>query len=225
VAFLELQKPIPDPYELAEVDLILPKIRERWGDEMHDYYEAAFFSGLRASEQIEQRWDLDIDMRARLTQVQRARVKGKVKDVKNYDRRVVEHHSRYHAALERQYARTGLAGGYVWLSPFSGHGRKRGEPWLDEKRQGEMFRAAVRLLRMRARPAKNTRHTYATILLMSDCKVSWCAGQMGHSVAMFEQRYAKWIRGADRGVELAKAEAFTGQFAGQSGSGRRSGTG
>jgi hypothetical protein len=32
---------------------------------MHDYYEAAFFSGMRPSEQIEQRWDLDIDMRAR----------------------------------------------------------------------------------------------------------------------------------------------------------------
>jgi integrase len=224
VSFLELQRPLPDPYDLGEVALILPKLRERWGEEMHDYYEAAFFSGLRPSEQIEQRWDLDIDLRAGLTQVQRARVKGKVKDVKNYDRRVIEHHSRYQAALERQYARTGLAGGYVWLSPFSGHGRKRGEPWLDEKRQGEMFRSVVRVLRMRPRPAKNTRHTYATILLMSDCKVSWCAGQMGHSVAMFEQRYAKWIQGADRGVELAKAERFTGQFAGQSGSGRRSGT-
>jgi integrase len=205
----------PDPFTLAEVDLILPKIRERWGDEVHDYYEAAFFSGMRPSEQIESRWDLDIDMRARETRVQRARVEGKVKDTKTYDNRTIEHHSRYHAALERQFARTGLAGGYVWLSPFSGNGRKRGEPWLDEHRQGEMFRTAVKLLRMRPRPAKNTRHTYATVLLMSDAKVAWCASQMGHSKAMFEKRYAKWIPREDAGAELAKVEAFTGQSAGQ----------
>lgn len=48
------------------------------------------------------------------------------------------------------------------------------------------------------------------------------AGQMGHSVAMFEQRYAKWIKGADRGAELRKVEAFTGQFGGQNSGRRRS---
>lgn len=221
IAFLELPESEPDPYALPEVELILPKMVERWGDEMRDYYEAAFFSGLRPSEQIEQRWDLDIDMRARETRVQRARVEGRVKDTKTYDNRTIEHHSRYHAALERQFARTGLAGGYVWLSPFSGHGRKRGEPWLDEKRQGEMFRAVVRLLRMRPRPAKNTRHTYATVLLMADANLAWAARQMGHSKAMFEKRYARWIKGADRGAELAKVEAFTGQSAGQQGGNRR----
>jgi integrase len=145
VAFLELPDSEPDPYTLAEVDLILPKVRERWGEEIHDYYEYAFFSGLRPSEQIEERWDLDIDMLAGTARIQRARVEGVVKDTKTYYNRTVEHHSRARAALQRQYARTGLAGGYVWVSPFSGNGRKRGEPWLDEHRQGEMFRAAVRL--------------------------------------------------------------------------------
>lgn len=220
IAFLELPEPEPDPFTLAEVDLILHKMLERWGEEMQDYFEWAFFSGMRPSEQIEQRWD-DVDMRERLTRIQRARVEGVVKDTKTYYNRTLEHHSRAHAALERQFARTGLAGGYVWLSPFSGNGRKAGEPWLDEHRQGEMFRAVIRLLRMRARPAKNTRHTYATMLLMGDAKLSWAAAQMGHSKAMFERRYAKWIPQADRGAELAKVEAFTGQFTGQFGGSRR----
>jgi integrase len=221
IDFLDLPESEPDPYTLEEVDLILPKIRERWGAEVHDYYEAAFFSGMRPSEQIESRWDLDIDMRAAETRVQRARVEDTVKDTKTYYNRTIEHHSRYHAALERQFARTGLAGGYVWVSPFSGNGRKRGEPWLDEHRQGEMFRTAVKLLRIRPRPAKNTRHTYATVLLMSGCKVAWAAAQLGHSAAVFEKKYAKWITRADAGAELAKAEAFTGQSAGQSGGKRR----
>lgn len=220
IAFLDLPEPEPDPYTLAEVDLILPKMRERWGDEMHDYFEAAFFGGMRPSEQIEHRWD-DSDMRVGHTRIRRARVEGIVKDTKTYYDRTLEHHSRFQAALERQFARTGLAGGYVWLSPFHGNGRKAGAPWLDEHRQGEMFRAVIRLLRMRARPAKNTRHTYATVLLMAGCKPSWCASQLGHSVSMFERRYAKWIPGADGGAELAKAEAFTGQSIGQSGGNRR----
>lgn len=216
IDFLELPDAEPDPFTLEEVDIILPKILERWGKELADYYEYAFFSGLRPSEQIEQRWDLDIDMRTRTSRVQRARVENKVKDTKTYDNRTLEHHSRAHAALERQFERSGVAGRYVWLSPFSGNGRKRGEAWLDEHRQGEMFRVVLKLLKMRQRPAKNTRHTYATALLMSGAKPSWAAAQMGHSVEMFLKRYARWIPGADRGAELAKVEEFTGQSAGQS---------
>lgn len=217
IAFLDLPEPEPDPYSLEEVELILDKLRTRWGDEMADYYEYAFFSGLRASEQIEMSWPIDVDMRARSVRVQRARVEKTVKDTKTYYNRTVELHSRAYAALERQFARSGLAGGYVWLSPFSGNGRKTGEPWLDEHRQGEMFRTAVKLLKIRARPAKNTRHTYATIMLMSGVKPAWAAAQLGHSVSMFERRYAKWIPRADDGTELAKVEGFTGQFTGQSG--------
>lgn len=221
IAFLELPEPEPDPYDLQEVDVILPKLRERWGNEVHDYYEFAFFSGLRPSEQIEMRWDLDVDMRAGKTRIQRARVENTVKDTKTYYNRTVEHHSRAHTALERQFLRSGIAGKYVWLSPFSGNGRKAGAPWLDEHRQGEMFRVITKLLKMRQRPAKNTRHTYATILLMSGATPSWAAAQLGHSVSMFERRYARWIPGADHGRELAKVEAFTGQSAGQkSGKGR-----
>lgn len=214
VAFLELPDPEPDPYELHELDLVLAKMRERWGDELGDYYEFAFFSGLRPSEQIEMRWDLDVDLRAGKTRIQRARVENTVKDTKTYYNRTVEHHSRAQGALERQFARSGLAGGYVWLSPFSGNGRKVGEAWLDEHRQGEMFRVVVKLLKLRQRPAKNTRHTYATILLMSGATPSWAAAQLGHSVSMFEKRYARWIPGADNGRELAKVEAFTRANAG-----------
>jgi integrase len=56
---------------------------------------------------------------------------------------------------------------------------------------------------------------------MAGAKPAWAAAQLGHSVEMFMRRYAKWIPGGDRGEELAKVEAFTGQSAGQTdGSGR-----
>lgn len=209
VHFLELPDSEPDPFELPEVDLILPKMRERWGDEVHDYFEFAFFSGLRPSEQIELDWPTDVDLQARTARVQRARVCNIVKDTKTYYNRTLELHSRAYAALLRQKARSYLAGQHVWLSPFHGNGRKAGAPWLDEHRQSEMMRAVLKLLGMRHRPAKNTRHTYATMLLMSGAKPAWAAAQLGHSVDVFLKKYAKWIPGGDRGVELAKVEAFT----------------
>jgi integrase len=64
-------------------------------------------------------------------------------------------------------------------------------------------------VRIRPRPAKNTRHTYATVMLMANAKPSWAAAQLGHSLDVFLKKYAKWIPGADRGEELAKVEAFT----------------
>lgn len=208
INYLELPEPEPDPYERHEIELILPKMLDRWGAEVHDYYEFAFFTGLRPSEQIELRWD-DIDLQAKTLRITRARVRKTVKPTKTYYNRTVELNTRAYSALLRQKARTYLQGGYVFLSPFYGNGRKAGEPWADEHRQGEMFRSVVRLLGIRHRPAKNTRHTYATILLMAGVKPAWAAAQLGHSLEMFLRVYSKWIPGGDKGVELAKVEAFT----------------
>lgn len=132
-----------------------------------------------------------------------------VKDTKTYEARTIEFHSRAYAALLRQKTRSYLAGKHVWLSPFAGNGRKAGEPWLDEHRQGLMFGTAIKLLGIRHRPAKNTRQTYATIMLMSGANPLWAAGQLGHSIQVFHKTYAAWIDKQDAGRELAKVQAYT----------------
>ncbi len=208
VEFLEIQHPEPDPFELEEVDLILPKLAERWGPEVADYYEFAFFTGMRPNEQIEIKWT-DVDLRKQTVRVSRGKVLNTVKDTKTYEARTVELHSRANTALLRQKARSYLAGKHVWLSPFSGNGRKAGEAWLDEHRQGVMFASAIKLLGIRHRPAKNTRHTYATTMLMSGANPRWAAKQLGHSIMVFYRIYSTWIDKQDAGRELAKVEAFT----------------
>jgi integrase len=57
------------------------------------------FSGLRPNEQIELQWR-DIDMKAGKAAVRR-RFKQEVREVKNYDARVLELHSRALAVLRR----------------------------------------------------------------------------------------------------------------------------
>lgn len=51
-----------------------------------------------------------------------------------------------------------------------------------------------------------TRHTYATICLMTGMNPAFIANQLGHSVQMLLSTYAKWINStSDRG-ELQKLE-------------------
>ncbi len=56
----------------------------------------------------------------------------------------------------------------------------------------------------------NTRHPYATMMLMAGLNPAFCASQMGHSLEVFFKRYAKWIKGAGDAAEMAKLEQQIG---------------
>jgi integrase len=202
VAFLEIQGSTPDPFTIEEAERILAGLQERWGPEIADYYEFAFYSGLRPNEQIEIQWP-DVDEATRTLRVARGKVEGIVKDTKTYEQRLVELHSRAWAVLERQKARTRLAAEHIFLNPHTG------EPYVDERSQRRFFNSVVNTLTIRARPAKNTRHTYATIMLMSDANPTWAAGQLGHSKVVFLKTYSTWIDRQDSGRQMAKVEAYT----------------
>lgn len=211
IAFLQTARQDPDPFELEEIDRLLVEIRKGWGDESADYCEFAFFSGLRPNEQIELHWQ-DVDLERDTAHICRGRFKKQVREVKNYDARIIELHSRARAVLERQRARTQLAGKHVFLHP------RTGLPFADERAQRLHWAPAHKLAGIgRYREPYQTRHSYATMLLMSGANPAWAARQMGHSVQMFFKVYARWIDGRHSGIELAKVEAFTGKSTGKSG--------
>ncbi len=60
---------------------------------------------------------------------------------------------------------------------------------------------------MRYRPPYNTRHTYATMMLMTGMRPAFCAKQLGHSVEMFLRTYTNWIDGGQNTLEMARLEA------------------
>src|SRR2546423_422826 len=69
-------------------------------------------------------------------------------------------------------------------------------------------------MRHSAPAPKQTRHTFATICLMTGANPAWVARQLGHrSTKMLYEVYSRWIDGADRGFERAKVEAGIGQHA------------
>jgi integrase len=109
--------------------------------------------------------------------------------------------SRALAALTRQKAHTFLAGEHVFHDP------RYGKRWEGVRPFGRSFwKPTLKRLGIRYREPYNTRHTYATMMLMAGMTPAFCAGQMGHSVEVFLGTYAKWIPGAGDKAEMAKLE-------------------
>lgn len=201
---LKVQTAPPDPFSAEEVEAILVAVRKR-GEAEADYFEFAFFAGLRPSEQIALLWR-DVDLRSGIVKVRRARVLAKDKErTKTAHEREVELNARAAAVLERQRARTQLAGEHVFMNPATG------KPWNDEQVQRKTFAAALRLAGIRYRPPKECRDTSVTLALAAGADPAWVAKQHGHSLQVMMKSYAKWMPKADRGRNL---EALNRAFGG-----------
>jgi integrase len=70
------------------------------------------------------------------------------------------------------------------------------------------WRPALTRLGIRYRSPYETRHTYATMMLMAGMTPAFCAKQLGHSVEMFLRTYSKWIDGGRNDVEMGKLEGL-----------------
>ncbi|MBC7685555.1 MAG: tyrosine-type recombinase/integrase, partial [Bdellovibrionales bacterium] len=110
--------------------------------------------------------------------------------------------ARAYEALLRQKGHTYLDDGNVFHDP------KTGAPWkyatVTDTRS--FWAITLKQLDIRYRRPYNTRHTYATIGLMSGAKPAFLAKQLGHSLRMFFDVYAKWISSVDDRLEMAKVD-------------------
>lgn len=193
---LKVQTGDPDPFDPGEVEVILSTLQEKFGEAYADYFEFAFFAGPRPSEQIALLWQ-DVDLRSGVIKVRRARVLGKDKErTKTTYAREVELNTRALAVIERQRARTQLAGDHVFRNPSTGR------PWHDDQEQRRVWVLALRAAKIRYRPPKECRDTSVTIALMAGADPLWVAKQHGHSVTVMMKDYARWIPRGDRGRNL-----------------------
>lgn len=199
------QKPPVDPFTAAEVEAILADMRAHYPVQVVQFAEFKFFTGLRTSEAFGLRW-ANVDLPAASVVVREGVVRGVEVDRTKTNRvRTVFLNSRALAAIQAQRTATYLVGEHVFHDP------RYGERWGDERAfRRSYWHPTLRRLAMRYRPPYNTRHSYASAMLMAGMRPAFCAGQMGHSVEIFHSTYAKWIPGAGDASEMAKLEQALG---------------
>jgi integrase len=194
---------IPDPLDINEMERILKDMREHYNEQVFNYFEFAFLTGMRPEELIALRWD-DIDWNHKTIQVSRAKTfKGTIKEVKTYVSRDVDLVSRAVGALNRQKKHTFHKSEDIFENPNTA------KPWHDDRSQRDHFwRPTLKRLGIRMRRPYQTRHTYATTYLSAGGNPTYVSRQMGHKNAkMLFTVYAKWIDSSDRGREKEKMEA------------------
>lgn len=200
----KVQKKPPDPLTAEEVQVVLGHM-SKYGSQIVNYFEFAFFTGMRPSELISLKWG-DIDEPRGLARVQRARTFGKEHETKTYIVRDVELNIRAKNALARQKQHTLLKDGYVFENPSTK------QPFSEERPlRRSYWIPTLKALKMRSRAFYQTRHTYATLNLMAGANPMWVAKQLGHAnMQMVLTVYAKWIEGADKSQENAKLDNLFG---------------
>lgn len=185
----------PDPLTHQEIERVL----DAAGD-WRNYFEVAIYTGMRPSEQIALSWG-DVDMIAGSITIKTARVRGMDKSTKTSAVRTVWLSSRGIEAIKRQRNISGFSE-WVFINPVSGSRLSDTQPPSDA------WKRILKLASVRARDARQTRHTYATLMLMADAKPSFVSRQLGHSTAqMFFKTYSKWIDSEDDKREVAKLDA------------------
>lgn len=198
------QKSPPDPLSAEEMESVLAHMAKQYDPRVVAYFEFMFTTGVRPEEAIAVRWQ-DIDWNHGTIRIQVAKTfKGTVKALKTSETRDVDLVERAMNALRTMKQYTYLKTEEVFENPVTG------KSWHDERSQRDHYWApTLKRKGIRHRRAYQTRHTYATIALMSGVNPAYIARQLGHAnPKMVFTTYAKWIDAADRGREKAKMEAI-----------------
>jgi integrase len=159
-----------EPFTLEEVRLILDSVRP----EFRDYYIARFFTGMRTGELDGLKWKY-VDFERRLILVRETVVAGEEDTTKTeYSKRDIAMSEIVYEALRRQFEVTGKRSVYVFATGSGDH--------FDHNNVTKrVWYPLLRLLNLKKRQPKQTRHTAATLWLAAGENPEWIARQMGHA--------------------------------------------
>ncbi len=200
---LENGKPLktkPDPFTPEERDLILSYFYRLGGLEIiwYHYFIVAFYTGMRTGELLALSW-AQVDFNSKQLTVDRAYSRGRLKQTKTDEMRTFPVLPIVMNSLIAMKAYTSLQGEHVFPVPGD-----LSSPMIYTKPSARMFQKTIKKLGIRQRPTYNTRHTFATVMLMNGVRPGCASSVLGHSLAVFFSRYAAWIEGEATAEELAK---------------------
>ena len=194
-----------DPFSRAEADALIAKLYEITSGLQQIYaafFEFSFYTGMRPGEAMALRWS-EVDTRNRTARVCRIRIFGQIKErTKTKTVREVLLNDQALRALDKARSLTAARSDYVFAPEGAG---ARDELYIRSETGAKRYWvSAMRKLGMRHRRMYDTRHTYATMCLMSGMNPAFIAAQLGHSVQVLLSTYAKWISSSGDWAELEK---------------------
>lgn len=174
----------PQPFTAAEQKLILDVLP----DQLKNYVQFAFATGLRTGELIALRWT-DIDWERGVARVRRNFTRGEETTTKtSAGERDVVLFAPALAALELQKDFTFEHADCVFYNPTTN------KPWSGDGAIWKYWNPAVKGLPIPYREPCQTRHSYASALLSAGEHPLWVANQMGHAdPTVLFRRYARWM--------------------------------
>lgn len=198
----KIQKDEPDPFLPDERRMILDHMRGHWtGDKeiWYLYFVWQFWTGCRPGETLAIDW-ADIDMANRLAKISKTLSSGKVQaSTKTNEIRNIHINDKVLPVLGRLKQLTGHQS-RLFISLHTD------QPWTRPDKLSAKLVEILPVVGVRARPAYNCRHTYATTMLNSMVDVSAAAYQMGHDIITFNKIYAKWINTERMQAEMSKLD-------------------
>jgi len=199
-----------DPFTTAEIPLLLNATSGHFGFESYVLILCALHTGMRAGEIAGLQWS-DVDFTNRFLIVRRQYRDGTQKRTKTKKLRKVDISDallQELQALRKLRMQTCLAAGaneipkWVFLSPGKKLPREKraiGQPVDMDNFRNRVFWIACDRAKIRRRRFHDTRHTFASILLMNGESPAYVKDQLGHSsIKITVDVYGHFIPGANR---------------------------
>lgn len=175
----------PDPLSTDEIERVLTAAE----GQVRNIIQFAIWTGLRTSELIAVRWE-DVDLDERKVQIRMTRTSAgeKAHGKTALSTRSVDLHPAARAALMDQTAFT-RGKRFVFDNPRTNEPWKHDGPYRKTAWTPTLTKAGVRY-----RPAYQTRHTFASMLLSQGIEPMYVASQMGHrDWGMIRKTYGRWM--------------------------------
>jgi integrase len=175
-----------DPFDIDEIESILAACNRA---EDRNMFQFAFCTGMRPSEYVALQWQSVREDRHHIA-VEGAFVDGQAKDTAKTPAGLRNIDSRRGAleALRAQHEHTGGQVGLVFVNPVT---RRQ---WNGDKPIYKRWKQIVALSGVRFRNPYQTRHSFASNLLMLGANPLYVASQMGHAdTTMVTRTYGKWV--------------------------------
>jgi integrase len=204
-----------DPFTAEEIPILLNVTSKHFGYENYVVLLTLFHTGLRSSELAGLQWP-DVDFRGKFITVRRQYKKGKVLNyTKTKKRRKVDVSDallQELQSLKKRRQAEYLSRGkneipeWVFLSPGrlvwkdgKAIAHDEGRPMVMNNYSYRVYSKACDKANVRRRRLHDTRHSFATLLIMDGESLAYVRDQLGHaSIKQTVDTYTHWIPGSNR---------------------------